>query len=125
MRPSLLEVESELRMVKRVSWVLSISLTIFLIFFWPILNVFFGVFSLSAFKFWIVIGHIFVFISFFYCLLGPVVEHYYPNIVAFVQKFQFKLPKINDDFNNVTSNIKEQEMNIREDNTKNDNSPTF
>lgn len=37
----------------------------------------FGDYSLPVFKFWIIIGHIFVYISFIYCLFGPLVETYY------------------------------------------------
>lgn len=79
-RPSLLEVQSELRIVKRVSWILSIGLTLFLIILWPVIMTVAGDYSLPVFKFWIIIGHIFVYISFIYCLIGPIVETYYKDV---------------------------------------------
>ncbi len=89
-RPSLLEVESELRTVKRVSWVLSISLTVFLIILVPLIMVNFGDFSLRAFKFWIIIGQIFLFASFIYSFMAPLAEYLY----TFFKDFKKKALKI-------------------------------
>lgn len=85
-RPSLLEVESELRTVKRVSWGLSISLTLFLIILFPLIMVNFGDFDVRAFKFWIIIGHIFLFASFLYSFMAPFIEYLYEYLKNYKKK---------------------------------------
>jgi hypothetical protein len=79
-------VESQLKTVKRVSWILSISLTLFLIVIWPAIMVNFGDYSAEAFKFWIIIAQIFVFIAFVYSLLSPFVETLILRVVGGVIK---------------------------------------
>lgn len=74
-RPSLLEVESELRTVKKTSWILSIILTFFFLAAWPLISLNFGDYSLEAFRFWIIIGQIFVFMALIYCLIAPFTEN--------------------------------------------------
>jgi hypothetical protein len=85
-RPSLLEVESELRTVKRVSWGLSISLTLFLIILFPLIMVNFGDFDVRAFKFWIIIGQIFLFASFLYSFMAPFIEYLYEYLKNYKKK---------------------------------------
>ena len=80
-RPSLLEVESELKLVKKISWILSISLTFFFIILWPLIMVMFGDYDVSTFKFWIIIGQIFVFLSFAYSVFGPLLENIYKKYI--------------------------------------------
>lgn len=73
-RPSLLEIESQLRTVRKCSWILSITLTVFVIIVWPIIMIILGNFDYSAFKFWLIVGQVFIFISFVFCLIGPFIE---------------------------------------------------
>lgn len=75
-RPSLLEVESELRNVKKVSWALSIILSIIFLAIIPLISLNFGDFSLDTFKFWIIIAQIFVFGSLLYSIFAPFSENY-------------------------------------------------
>lgn len=80
-RPSLLEVESELKTVKKVSWFLSIILSFFFLAVWPLISLNFGDFSEIAFKFWMIIGQIFIFLSLIYSLFGPLAETYIADYI--------------------------------------------
>jgi hypothetical protein len=77
LRPSLLEVESELKTVKKCSWILSIGLTVFLIVVWPTILVNFGDYSEAMFKFWLIVGQAFILLAFIYSLLSPFIENIY------------------------------------------------
>lgn len=64
-------------MVKKISWILSIGISLFLVVLWPMIMMNFGDFTIGAFKFWIVIGQIFIFLSLIYSLFGPTLDHYF------------------------------------------------
>ena len=87
-RPTLLEVEAELRTVKKVSWVLSLFLTLFFLLIFPVICVSFNNYNLTVFTFWIIIGQIFIFIAFIFLLIGPLFESY------FIEQFNLLLAKL-------------------------------
>lgn len=98
LRPSLLEVESELNNVKRFSWVFSIGLSALLLFFWPALNTLFDVFSFTSYKIWLLIGQVAMVISFFYFLIGPLIDSHREKIVRLFkcQQLKNKIPSLNE-----------------------------
>lgn len=116
-RPSLLEVQSELRIVKRVSWIIALSLTLFLIFLWPIIMTVFGDYSLPVFKFWIIIGHIFVYFSFIYCLIGPLVEIYYLTVWNWIKARRNQIQEVGSSLNlkTLTANLSKSKTILRDD----------
>lgn len=91
LRPSLMEVEIELGKVKRVSWILAFAITFILVVLWPAISVNFEDFSLTAFKIWIIVGQIFVILSFLFLLTGPLVEYCITKIFELNERRKSKI----------------------------------
>ena len=86
LRPSLMQVENELRRYKRVSWFVSIGMSLLFIIIWPVVSLAFDDFSLAAFNFWIISGHVLIFISAAFFLFGPLIERHFIKIVEVAKK---------------------------------------
>lgn len=86
LRPSLMQVENELRRYKRVSWFVSIGMSLLFIVIWPVVSLAFDDFSLAAFNFWIITGHVLIFASAAFFLFGPLIERHFIKIVAVAKK---------------------------------------
>lgn len=82
LRPSLMQIETELVHVKKGVWIVSLLVTFFYIIIWPVVSVSFGDFSLVVFRFWIIIGHVFIAILLAYFLIAPLVESYFLKILS-------------------------------------------
>lgn len=86
LRPSLMQVENELRRYKRVSWFVSIGMSLLFIIIWPVVSLAFDDFSLAAFNFWIISGHVLIFTSAAFFLFGPLIERHFIKIVEVAKK---------------------------------------
>lgn len=76
LRPSLMQIQTELRRFKRAVWFLAILLSVLFGVLWPMLSVLFDDFSYYAFQFWIIIGQLFICASLVFFLLAPIVERF-------------------------------------------------
>lgn len=86
LRPSLMQIQSELRRTKHVTWVLAFFMAFFFIIIWPIMGVSFDDFSYASFRFWIIIGQTFIFASCVFFLVGPFVEYYMMKILEIIKR---------------------------------------
>jgi hypothetical protein len=80
-RPSLMEVENQLKKVKDASWIIAFAMTFFFLIVIPLISINFSDYTLAEFKLWLIFGQIFIVLAFIYFLIGPLVEYYFIKIV--------------------------------------------